>query len=104
MLLLILIRVTECLPVGKGLFIRFTVRVVRWRSLICECDSFPFSFEARMWHLIVLVPGQCLSFYFLYPILKGFDAIKQCLRGSSFLNKHKLFYCTARQCCLIRQN
>ena len=32
----------------------------------CQFISyFPFSFEGRMWDLIVSVPDHCLSFYFL---------------------------------------
>ena len=29
------------------------------------CASFAFGFEGGMWDLVVLVPDQCLSFYFL---------------------------------------
>ena len=30
----------------------------------CVYPSFPFGFEGRMWDVIVLIPGHCLSFYF----------------------------------------
>ena len=30
------------------------------------CASFSFSFEGRMWDLIVLVPNHCNLFYFLF--------------------------------------
>ena len=30
----------------------------------CSC-GFPFGFEGKMWDLIVSVPDDCLSFYFL---------------------------------------
>ena len=41
-------------PVGKELFIRFTVGVFRERLL--SCASFLFGFEGAIWVLIVLVP------------------------------------------------
>ena len=44
-------------------------------GLLCEsfvnffqmyvCVTFPFGFEDGMWNLIVLIPGHCLSIYFL---------------------------------------
>ena len=40
------------------------MRVLRGRLSVCECASFPFGFEGRMWDLVVLVPDHCLSFYF----------------------------------------
>ena len=30
----------------------------------CQFMYFPFSFEGRIWDLIVSVPDHCLSFYF----------------------------------------
>ena len=33
---------------GKELFIRFTVRVIRERLSMCVCLSFPFAFEGRV--------------------------------------------------------
>ena len=45
---------------GKELFIRFTLCVLRGRLSICECASFPFGFEGGMWDLIVSVPAHCL--------------------------------------------
>ena len=41
------------------------MRVLRGRLSVCECASFPFGFEGRMWDLIALVPDNCLSFYFI---------------------------------------
>ena len=31
---------------------------------VCECASFPLSFEGGVWSLIVLGPDHCLCFYF----------------------------------------
>ena len=53
---------------GKELFIRFTASVFRKLLLIYVFSYFPFSFEGRMWDLIVSVPDHCLSFYFLFGI------------------------------------
>ena len=47
----------------KETFIRFTVRVLRGRLLICECASLPFGFEGGIWVLISLVPYRCLSHF-----------------------------------------
>ena len=30
------------------------------------CPSFPFGIEGRMWDVIVLIPGHCLSIYLLF--------------------------------------
>ena len=48
---------------GKELFIRFTASAFRKLPSIYVCSYFPFSFEGRMWDLIVSVPDHCLSFY-----------------------------------------
>ena len=53
MLLLFSIGVAERPPVGKELFIRFSVRVSRERSSVCVCASFPFGFEGGFRDLIV---------------------------------------------------
>ena len=42
--------------------------VCRGSLSICVGGSFPFGFEGRMWDLIVLVPEQCPSFYFVIQI------------------------------------
>ena len=47
---------------GKGLFIRFTVRVFRERLSVCVCVSYPFGFEGGMWNMIT--SDHFLSFYF----------------------------------------
>ena len=49
---------------GKELFIRFTARAFRKLLSIYVFSYFPFSFEGRVWALIVSVPDHCLSFYF----------------------------------------
>ena len=75
MVLLFLIRVTE----WKELFIRFTVGVFCETLLICVCASFPFGFGGCLFesnsYQLALVSDHCLP-----------------------------LYCTARDCCLIRQN
>ena len=43
----------------------FTVCVFCECFSVCMCASFPFSFEGRMWELIVLVPDYCLSIVFV---------------------------------------
>ena len=48
----------------KELFIRFAMRVLSERSLICVCASFPISFTGWLWHLIVSISDHCLTFYF----------------------------------------
>ena len=40
------------------------MRVFREHLSICVCASFSFGFEDGVWDLVVLVPGQCLSFNF----------------------------------------
>ena len=60
----VLMRVAEWPPVGKELFILFTVRIFRGRLSLCMCASFPIDFEGAMLDLIVLVPDHCLSFQF----------------------------------------
>ena len=45
------------------LFIRFTARAFRKLLSLFISSYFPFSFEGRMWDLIVSVPDHCLSFY-----------------------------------------
>ena len=51
---------------GKELFIRFTTCAFRKLLSVYVFSYFPFSFEGRIWDLIVTVsvPDQCLSFYF----------------------------------------
>ena len=48
----------------KELLIRFTARAFRKLVSIYVFSYFTFSFEGRMWDLIVSVPDHCLSFYF----------------------------------------
>ena len=58
---------TTCLGGGGGwgkLFIQFTGRAFRKLLSIYVFSYFPFSFEGRIWDLIVSVPDHCLSFYF----------------------------------------
>ena len=40
------------------------MRVFRELLSVCVCASFPFEFKGGMWDFIVLVPDQCLAFYF----------------------------------------
>ena len=47
------------------MFIRFTASAFRKLLSVYVFSYFPFSFEGRMWDLIVSVPGKCLSFYFM---------------------------------------
>ena len=49
---------------GKELFIRFTARAFRKLLSIYVFRRFPFSFEGRIWDLIVSAPDHCLAFYF----------------------------------------
>ena len=49
---------------GKELFIRFAASAFRKLPSIYVFSYFPFSFEGRIWDLIVSVPDHCLSFYF----------------------------------------
>ena len=51
---------------GKELFIRFTARAFRKLLSVYVFSYLPFSFESRMWDLIVSVPDHCLSFYFTH--------------------------------------
>ena len=58
---------------GKELFIRFTARALRTLLSIYVFNYFHFSFEGRMWDLILSVPDHCLSFYFkitMYRIVR----------------------------------
>ena len=49
---------------------RFTVCVYRGRLSVCECASFPFGFLVGMKDYIILVPDNCISFYFaMLPVL-----------------------------------
>ena len=48
-------------------FIQFTASTFRKLPSIYAFSYFPFSFEGRMWDLIVSVPDHCLSFYFFCP-------------------------------------
>ena len=48
---------TSCFE--KGYFCQFTTRVFRERLYICVCAVFHFSFDGRMWDLIV--PAQFLT-------------------------------------------
>ena len=43
----------------------------------CVCPS-PFSFEGGKWYVIVLIPEDCLSIYFVLPTVKK-------LRGACIL-------------------
>ena len=49
---------------GKELFIRFTARAFRKLLSIYVLSYFPFSFEGKIWNLIVSVPDHSLSFFF----------------------------------------
>ena len=51
---------------GKELFIRFTASAFRKLPSIYVSSYFPFSFEGRIWDLIVSVPDHCLSFYSVF--------------------------------------
>ena len=51
---------------GKELFIRFSASAFRKLPSVYVFSYFPFGFEGRMWDLIVSVPDQCLSFYFIF--------------------------------------
>ena len=53
---------TTCL--GK-LFIQFTAHAFRTLLSIYVFSYFPFSFEGRIWDLIISVPDHCTSFYFI---------------------------------------
>ena len=53
---------------GKELFIRFTARAFRKLLSIYVFRHFPFSFEGRIWDLIVSVPDHCLSFLLVIKI------------------------------------
>ena len=55
---------TNYLLFGKELFILFAASAFRNLSSIYVFSYFPFSFEGRIWELIVSVPDHCLSFYF----------------------------------------
>ena len=33
-------------------------------KILCVCPSFPFGIDGRMWDVIVLIPGRCLSIYY----------------------------------------
>ena len=51
---------------GKELFIRFTASAFRKLLSVYVFSYFPFGFVGMIWDLIVSVPDQCLSFYFLF--------------------------------------
>ena len=53
---------TTCLE--KELLIQVTVSAFLKLLSIYVFSCFPFSFEGRIWDLIVSVPDHCLSFYF----------------------------------------
>ena len=44
--------------------LRFSANAFRKLPSIYVFSYFPFSFEGRMWDLIVSVPDHCLFFYF----------------------------------------
>ena len=50
---------------GKELFIRLTANAFRKLPSIYVFSYFPFGFEGRIRDLIVSVPDNCLSFYFV---------------------------------------
>ena len=52
--------------IEKELFIRFIASAFRKLLSVYLFSYFPFGFEGRMWDLIVSVPDQCLSFYFVH--------------------------------------
>ena len=56
----------EWLPVWKKLFIRFTTLACRNLLPIYVSSYFLFDFEGRIWDAFVLVPDNCLSFYFTF--------------------------------------
>ena len=49
---------------SSDMFIELAASAFRKLSSIYVFSYFPFGFEGRIWDLIVLVPGHCLSFYF----------------------------------------
>ena len=55
-------------PLGKELFIRFTVHVLCENSSICVC-AFHFGFECGMWNLIILIPDHCLSIHYVFSVV-----------------------------------
>ena len=64
---------------GKELFIRFTAHAFRKLLASLVFSYFAFGFDGRMWSLIVSVPDNCLSFYFLdflepFPVYLPFVA------------------------------
>ena len=54
-----------------------------WWALVkfCVCPFFPFGIESGMWHVIVLIPDNCLSIY-LSPF---FIRFKSCLQKRLFI-------------------
>ena len=70
---------------GKELFIRFTVCVFRERLSVCECASFSFSFEGKMWDLIVSVSDHCFSIYFGLSLSISISVIRLLL-GFTLIN------------------
>ena len=42
------------------------MRVYRESLSVCVCASFPLGFKVGIWDLILLVPDNCLSVFFLY--------------------------------------
>ena len=63
-------RLNDHLP-SKELFIRFTARAFRKLLSVYVFSYFPFSFEGRIWDLIVSVPDHCLSFYYDFDNIRG---------------------------------
>ena len=51
---------------GRELFVRFSAGAFRGLPSSYVFSYFPFSFEGRMWDLIVSVPDHCLSFHFKF--------------------------------------
>ena len=68
MLLLFSVRVAECFPFKKELYIRLTVRVTSERLLVCVCF---FLVSVLGWDVgfdILLVSDHCRTFYFdIFP-------------------------------------
>ena len=62
---------------GKELYIQFNMHVFCECLSICMlCMCFPFLCEGAMFDLILVVPNQCLSFFFVnVPLLLTYLAI-----------------------------
>ena len=55
---------------GQRFNIKTTVKVMLQRAFrkllsVCVFSYLRFGFEGRIWDVIISVPGDCLSFYFL---------------------------------------